>query len=77
MQLNATGRRLRFYGKRLKGNDVMPSKRPLTKRRRDAARPVRSKKQANVRPEDLTLEERIALAEKIEAARQRGRPPSI
>ena len=45
---------------------------------RVAVRPVPAKKKAEiVRPEDLTVEERAALAEKIEAARQRGRPPSI
>lgn len=32
---------------------------------------------AVVCPEELTLDERDALSEKIEAARQRGRPPSI
>jgi len=57
----------------------MPKKRgPETKGRRGAVQLVVKKKRgATVRPEELTSDERAALAEKVEAVRQRRRPPSI
>jgi hypothetical protein len=47
-------------------------------RHRGAVRLSRSKKRAPIiRPEDLTFEQRAALAQKLKAAQQRRRPPSI
>jgi hypothetical protein len=57
----------------------MPKKRPATTRsdRGTVLPKPLDAKPAIVGPAELTSDERAALAEKIEAARQRGHPPSI